>query len=463
MPIVFAQPAPADSFRRISQQGNLPAYLSAYASMAGDAQASYDRQGETAARERLGYANLHADTALRQQALGIQQTELEMRPAMQAAAIQQRAQLELDMWTQQQNFNARDAEELTRQQNSLSELMTKVQSGEISEQEYYQMASSAAPRVNALTAKMQSTKQREMEQDIQRSKMLNDLTQQTISRNEAFHAAQTQNAFGWEVDQGSMADLAQSVIQENPALAADPAALARAVEQKSRAEGKGHRWYQTRNGREIHPEDAARIERQQKDRELRAQKDVKDREVRAKAVGDYIAHRMKPDSLTGATPDIAAVAKEAEAYADQLHRLSMPPEERKEYDARQELQQKRLEEAKKQAATFEGELKNLTEKGNFVAATPGYARDLAYLVEFHKRFPGGPAFAPKKEQGEYNAAYARAMEAKRAGAGELTREEQVRRTIGAVPKVFGSLTNSVPQPSASSGFGPLPPGTPLGR
>lgn len=158
MPIVFDQPAPAGAFSNIARNRGSEAFLDAAVRMAGIAQSSYDQQGETAARERMGFANLTAETALRQQALGLQRTEMEMRPALQAAAIQQRAQLEMDAWTIQQRFTMQDRQELTRQENALGELVAKRDEGEISEQEFYQMAQRVAPRVNALIAKDNHTK-----------------------------------------------------------------------------------------------------------------------------------------------------------------------------------------------------------------------------------------------------------------------------------------------------------------
>src|SRR5678810_851273 len=162
MPISFAQPAPAGAFSQIARQGNLPAYLQAYTSLMNSAQDRFAADRASAGREQLGYAQLNSDAALRREALGLQAAEIAQRPGLQEAAIQMHARAQMDTWLAQQQWTARDQQELSRQQNVIGELMTKRDTGEISEEEFYQMAGSAAPRIDALQAREQYTKNQAM-------------------------------------------------------------------------------------------------------------------------------------------------------------------------------------------------------------------------------------------------------------------------------------------------------------
>ncbi len=165
MPIVFEQPAPAGALTNIARQAGAEdsrAQLAAYTALSGQLQNRYAQESQDSSRASLGYAQLQSDNMLRGRALGLQAAELEMRPILQAAAIQQRARAELDQWVSQQQFTARDQQELNRQRNSLGELLSKRESGEITEKEFYQMAGQVAPRLNSLQERENFTKQKAM-------------------------------------------------------------------------------------------------------------------------------------------------------------------------------------------------------------------------------------------------------------------------------------------------------------
>lgn len=165
MPISLAQPAPAGAFNDIVNQGNLPAYLSAYTSMQNALQSRYASDLHTRNQAALGYAQLDQDAALRREALGLQAAEMQQRPGLIELQAQAHARASMDQWMMQQQFTARDQQELNRQQNSLGELLSKRESGEISDEEFYHMAGDVAPRVNALQAKQQYTQQKAMEEE----------------------------------------------------------------------------------------------------------------------------------------------------------------------------------------------------------------------------------------------------------------------------------------------------------
>lgn len=131
--------------------------MDAYSRMVGMQQQRYAQNADAENRNALGFAQLASEERLKNQALGLQHAELLQRPELQMAAIQQRAQLEMEGWITQQRFTLADRQELTRQENALGELVSKRDQGEISEQEFFQMARQVAPRVNALQAKDQHT------------------------------------------------------------------------------------------------------------------------------------------------------------------------------------------------------------------------------------------------------------------------------------------------------------------
>lgn len=160
-PITFAQPAPADSFTQIArsrQAADARESLAVAANFSGQLQERYARDADRMSRSQLGFAQLESDAMLKARALGIQETEVAQRGDLAMRSIEARAQLEMDQWITQQRFTLQDRQELTRQENALGELVSKRDSGEISEQEFFRMANRVAPRVNSLQAKDQHNK-----------------------------------------------------------------------------------------------------------------------------------------------------------------------------------------------------------------------------------------------------------------------------------------------------------------
>jgi hypothetical protein len=164
MPISFEQPVAAN-FNSIGQRSAQSEWNKMYTDLAQSAQSRFASDRASAGREQLGYAQLESDQALRQQALGLQALEIQQRPELQAQAIQMRARAEMDQWMMQQDFTARDQMELSRQRNSLAELLTKRENGEVSEEEFYQMAGSVAPRLNSLQERQNFSMKKAMEQE----------------------------------------------------------------------------------------------------------------------------------------------------------------------------------------------------------------------------------------------------------------------------------------------------------
>lgn len=220
MPVVFAQPAPAGAFRQIADQGNPQAFLQAYTALSGQLQNRYADDARTSAQERLGYANLAADTALRQRALGIHESEVQLRPMMQAAAIEQRARLELDQWMAQQQFTARDQQELNRQRNSLGELINKRESGEITESEFYQMASRVAPRVNSLQQRENFTRQKALNEQRQMQTQLFETQKNQREALLAFNQAELDGKLDYHIPPRYATRLAEIMRDAHPELRA---------------------------------------------------------------------------------------------------------------------------------------------------------------------------------------------------------------------------------------------------
>lgn len=161
MPITFAQPAPAGSFTQLARQrqaADARESLAVAANFSGQLQERYARDADRTARSNLGFAQLEQDSLLRSRALGIQEADLQQQGYLATATIKARADAELNQWITQQRFTLQDRQELTRQENALGELVSKRDSGEISEQEFFQMAGRVAPRVNSLQAKDQHNK-----------------------------------------------------------------------------------------------------------------------------------------------------------------------------------------------------------------------------------------------------------------------------------------------------------------
>lgn len=259
MPVVFAQPAPAGAFNQIVNQGNPQAFLQAYTAMSGQLQNRYASEAESNARERLGYANLNADTALRSRALGLQEQEMQQRPMLQAAGIEQRSRAEMDQWVAQQQFTARDQQELDRQRNSLGELMSKRDSGEITEPEFYQMASRVAPRINSLQEREKMTQQRSQSQmmkshadmfaaDAELKKTQAAEMEKKRAELDEYNAANISNRMHFRVDPTQSNTLAREILTADPSLAMNPAALVQRINDLGQERGMGDYYWTKRNG-----------------------------------------------------------------------------------------------------------------------------------------------------------------------------------------------------------------------
>lgn len=186
MPVVFAQPAPAGAFNMIAQQGNMPAYLSAYASLANTAQEGYDRQAATQSQERLGYAQMMQDAALRRQALGVQEAEIAIRPQIEMQAAQMHADLQLRNWAVQQRFTQQDQMELARQENAAGQIVQLLQNGDITPEEAQRAASQRAWRVDFLKKKQEYTASQALEEQRKSMAMKNQADKERIESLNAF-------------------------------------------------------------------------------------------------------------------------------------------------------------------------------------------------------------------------------------------------------------------------------------
>lgn len=164
MPIEFAQPVAAN-FQAIGSQSANSENNRLYAQLAGAAQSRFASDRASAGREQLGYAQLNADVGLKQAALGLQASEAQARIDASFGLVRARAQAEMDVWANQLTFTARDNMELNRQRAVVGEIMSKMHSGELSEEEGYRMMGDAAPRVNSLEAKMKHTETMAKEQE----------------------------------------------------------------------------------------------------------------------------------------------------------------------------------------------------------------------------------------------------------------------------------------------------------
>ena len=432
MPVVFEPQAPFS--QRVAEQYGQNRQLMEQARMFAQARGDNVQLQQAELQARVQGASAAAETALGGSRLeaqqvaqardiasqyGLQAEQNEFRAAAQSAAFQQQQQMAiLDERLAEQQLTFREQQDLRQLQQGWKSLDSDVAAGRLTPDEAAQIKGLMGPKISRLMAQESISQQKREAEEIKLMQGRNALIQQEQANAEAFQAAQAKNAFGFEVDTSAAPEIASQVVAQNPALATDPVALQGAVEAEARRQGKGVRWYQTKTGRQIHPEDKARIDAEYKAKAEAQQNRVKAQADRQKAIGDFIANRMKPDAL-GAMPDFDTVAKEAEKYADMVHRLSMSPDERKEYDAQEQAKAKRLEEAKAQATDYE---KRLAQAQNqpVTPATRSYLPDLAWLVDFHKRFPGGPAFTTdKKLQAEYNARAYRVKQAEDMGAGKL--------------------------------------------
>lgn len=148
MPVLFAPP-------------NQNSYYSSSSRSSGGGNVADSAMADIAAyRAQNAAAEFNAQA---QQQANIAGAQMQAHAAMQERA----AELEIQGWMQKQAFTQTDQQELVRQQNTLSELQTKLDNGDISQPEFYKMLQQVAPRVNYLAFKEQHTKNQALEQQRQ--------------------------------------------------------------------------------------------------------------------------------------------------------------------------------------------------------------------------------------------------------------------------------------------------------
>jgi hypothetical protein len=173
MPVVFAQPAPGGAFNNIANRrdsGSDSAYYSAVASMSNAVQGRYASDAEAATRAGLGYAQLNADVGLRTEAQGIQRAEMQMRPLLQAAAIQQRA--EMDAWEASQLMTMQDQRKLNQDRIAVSELSNLKKNGLLTDEEYYAGVTKLRSGIDVLAMKDAHTKNQMQQEFLQQQSMM---------------------------------------------------------------------------------------------------------------------------------------------------------------------------------------------------------------------------------------------------------------------------------------------------
>ncbi len=184
MPIVIAQPTAGGAFSQIAKQGDMGAYMSAFASMSNAIQSRHASDREAAGRESLGFAELSNQMSMEQSRQGIAVAEFQSRRAAELEQIQKRA--EMEQWQMQQPMTLKEQQEYNQQRNSLAELGELKRKNLITQEEYDMKFHSIKGRMDFLGMKEQITKNKAMEEYRQA---------QTAKLKEAKEAQETLNAY----------------------------------------------------------------------------------------------------------------------------------------------------------------------------------------------------------------------------------------------------------------------------
>lgn len=425
MPVLFEAPQPFD--QSVAENYGRRQSLMQQAGLFRQQQGQVAGLQEAELSARVSGASAAADASYRGSALesegvgraqeiasryGLQDQEIRARAELAGAQMQHQAQMRvLDEQLAEQQLSFREQQDLRQLQAGWKSVD---EDPNLTDQEKYQIKSLMGPRISRLMAQESLSRQKAQEEEIKLIQGRNALLQQQAADAEAFQAAQAKNAFGWEMDLSAAPQIAEELLSKNPALAMDAEAFEKAMQEESRKRGKGVRWYQTKSGRQIHPEDKARIEGEIKMREQRAAREEKIRSEMGKTYSDTFSNLMKPDA-NGQSMDVEKANEIAMKAADGARRAMMTPQEREEEDQRTKAMTQAKEEGQSMLMEFEKKRGAIISNGK---ATPQNVQDLTEMISILNQWKS-PYFAPKEEKAKFVAAYKRILSDTRLGMGEL--------------------------------------------
>lgn len=240
MPPVFAQPSPVSRFSSSGGGGD----YGSYASLARALQDRYASDADRQLRAQLGFAGLEEQRAGRQDELQLQAAALAMRPALE----QQRADNEINNWMIQRRFNQSDQQELARQETAVSELQDKLDKGEISQNEFYQMIGQVAPRVNYLQAKEQHTRVKAIEQQRTQEAELFQAKKKQIDILNSIQEGELNNQIDVHIPAGNNQELANHMARVYPELRSGTPEYNAKLKMEAAEMGLGYEFIKTKNG-----------------------------------------------------------------------------------------------------------------------------------------------------------------------------------------------------------------------